>query len=56
MLGLTVLYLTARAFSVLFGSLGVLCVYFSFWSPAAAAHAVIFLGMATALVWAKAPD
>ena len=54
MLGLTILYLTARAFSVLFGSLGVFCVYFSFLSPAAAAHAVIFLGMAIALAWAEA--
>jgi hypothetical protein len=56
MLGLTLLYLTARAFSILFGSLGVFCVYFSFLSPAAAAHAVIFLGMATALIWAEAPN
>ena len=54
MLGLTLLYATARAFSILFGSLGVFCVYFSFLSPAAAANAVIFFGMATALIWAEA--
>jgi hypothetical protein len=56
MLGLTLLGVTSWAFSILFGSLGVFCVYFSFSSPTAAAHAVIFLGMATAIVWGTAPD
>jgi hypothetical protein len=56
MLGLTLLCVTSWAFSILFGSVGVFCVYFSFSSPSAAAHAVIFLGMATALVWGAASD
>jgi hypothetical protein len=56
MLGLTLLCATSWAFSILFGSLGVFCVYFSFASPAAAAHAVIFLGIATALVRGAPPD
>ena len=56
MLGFSLFYLTSRVFSILFGSIGVFCLYFSFSSPSVAAHAVIFLGMAIALVWAEAPN
>jgi hypothetical protein len=56
MLGLMLLYSTAWAFSILFGSLGVFCVYFSYLSPDVAAHAIIFLGIALALVWADTRD
>jgi hypothetical protein len=56
MLGLTLLCVTSWAFSILFGSLGVFCIYFSFSNPISAAHAVIFLGMATALVWGTPPE
>ena len=56
MLGLTLLFVTSWAFSVVFGSLGVFFVYMSFLIPHVGAEAVIFLGAATALVWATAPD
>jgi hypothetical protein len=56
MQGVTLLFATLRAFSILFGSLGVFCVYFSFLSSATAAHAVIFLGIAIALVRVDARD
>jgi hypothetical protein len=51
-LGVTLLYLAGRAFSILFGSLGVFCVYF----PEAAAHAVMFLSIVIALAWAEAAN
>jgi hypothetical protein len=56
MLGLTLLFVTSWAFYVVFGSLGVFFVYMSFLIPNVGAEAVIFLGAATALVWATAPD
>jgi hypothetical protein len=56
MLGLTLLFVTSWAFSVVFGSLGIFFVYMSFLIPNVGAEAVIFLGAATALVWATAPD
>jgi hypothetical protein len=55
MLSFNLLYLTSRIFVILFGSLGVFCVYFSYLSPYVAANAVIFLGIAIALTWAEAP-
>jgi len=44
------------ACSTLFGSLGVFCTYFSFIKPALAAEAVVFLGIAMAILWAKSQD
>ena len=44
------------ACSTLFGSLGVFCTYVSFLKPALAADAVVFLGVAMAILWARSPD
>jgi hypothetical protein len=52
MLGLTLLFVTSWAFSILLGSLGVFFVYLSFLRPDFGADAIIFLGAAAALVWA----
>jgi hypothetical protein len=40
------------AFSTMFGSLGVLFTYLSFLQPGLGAHALVFLGAATAIVYA----
>jgi hypothetical protein len=55
MLGLRLLYLTSRVFSMLLGSIGVFFVYSSFLIPITGADAIIFLGAALGLVWAETP-
>jgi hypothetical protein len=56
MLDLMVVQMALSACSTLFGSLGVFCTYFSFLKPAMGAQALVFLGIATAIVWAKSQD
>ncbi len=41
----------ANAFSTIFGSLGVFFTYFSFKIPNMGAQAILFLSIATAIVW-----
>ena len=54
--GVTVMRVALSAFSILFGSLGVLFVYLSFLVPFAGAHAVMSLGLAIAIVAATTPQ
>ena len=56
MLGLTLLFVTSWAFSILLRSLGVFFVYLSFLRTDCGADAIILLGAATALVWAGTSD
>jgi hypothetical protein len=55
MLEAMVLQMALSTCSTMFGSLGVFCTYFSFLHPALGAHAIVFLGTATAIVWATQP-
>ena len=45
-----------RALSSMFGGLGVFYVYLSFIKPALAAHAVVFLGAALAILRLSSPS
>ena len=56
MVGVALLYAALSAFSILLGSFGVFFVYLSFLKPDIGADAIIFLGAASALVWARALD
>jgi hypothetical protein len=55
MLEAMVMQMALSACSTMFGSLGVFCTYFSFLHPALGIHAVVFLGTAMAIVWARQP-
>lgn len=50
MLDVAVLRSALSAFSTMFGSLGVFCDYLSFLKPQFAAQAVVFLGIAMAIL------
>jgi hypothetical protein len=56
MLDAMLLQWVLSACSTLFGSLGVFCTYFSFIRPALAAQAVVFLGIAMAILWGNSQD
>jgi hypothetical protein len=53
MLDATVLEIALSAFSTMFGSLGVFCTYLSFLQPSLGAQALVFLTVATAIVWSS---
>ena len=55
MLDVMVLQMALSACSTMFGSLGVFCTYFSFLHPGLGVHAVVFIGTATAILWARQP-
>jgi hypothetical protein len=52
MLGEVLLRGALSAFSTMLGSLGVFCTYLSFFQPGLGAQALVFLGAATAIVYA----
>jgi hypothetical protein len=56
MLGVSILFATSWAFSILLGSFGVFFIYISFLKPDVGADAIILLLSATALVWAREPN
>jgi hypothetical protein len=53
MLNAMVLRGALRAFSTMFGSLGVFCTYLSFLRPAPAVYAVVFIATAMAILWSE---
>ncbi|HLY46698.1 MAG TPA: hypothetical protein VKQ73_14045 [Stellaceae bacterium] len=55
MLAIALLQMALTAFSLIFGSLGVFFLYLSFLQPACGAHALIFLGAASTIVWFMPP-
>jgi hypothetical protein len=52
MLGEMLLRVALSAFSTMFGGLGVFCTYLSFFRPGLGAQALVFIGAATAIVYA----
>ncbi len=55
MLGAMVLRSALTAFSTMFGSLGVFCVYLSFLKPEMGIHAILFLTAALGILRAATP-
>jgi hypothetical protein len=56
MIGVAVQDATFWAFAMLLGSFGVFFVYLSFFEPDVGADAIILLGAASALAWARVPE
>lgn len=56
MLDVMVLRTALRAFSTLFGSLGVFFTYLSCLNPAAGIYAVLFLATAMGILWSATPE
>jgi hypothetical protein len=53
MMGLALMRGTLSAIGVLFGSLGMFFLYYSFMEPMLAAYSLMFLGTASAIAWSS---